>query len=62
MHEIEMLRQHIKQLENELRFHGEPYPDGLVAFPGVLQGQGFFPGGDGLWREISSWGNYGSGK
>jgi hypothetical protein len=51
MHEIEILRQHINQLENELRFHGEPYPDGLVAFPGVLQGQGFFPGGDGLWRE-----------
>jgi len=30
------------------------YPDGLVEFPFELTGRGFFPGGDGLWREQSA--------
>jgi hypothetical protein len=28
-----------------------PYPEGMTRFPFRLTGQGFFPGGDGLWRE-----------
>ena len=38
-------------LEQENRFSGNPYPRGLARFPFRLSGQGFFPGGDGLWRE-----------
>jgi hypothetical protein len=42
----------IRILERELRFDDRPYPVGLRPFPKkVLPGQGFFPGGDGLWRE-----------
>jgi hypothetical protein len=37
-------------MEQECRFNGKPYPEGLAPFPGRLTGQGFFPGGDGLWR------------
>lgn len=51
MNEIDRLREQIRQLESELRFDGHPYPEGLTNFPGVLPGQGFFPGGDGLWRN-----------
>jgi hypothetical protein len=32
---------------------GKPYPDGMAPFLGRLTGQGFFPGGDGLWRDDS---------
>jgi len=32
-------------------FEGRAYPDGIVPFPRTLIGQGFFPGGDGLWRD-----------
>jgi hypothetical protein len=48
---IDALRSRVKQLEDELRFEGKAYPDGIVPFPGVLSGQGFFGGGDGLWRD-----------
>ncbi len=42
----------IRALEWERRFEGRPYPAGLTPFPEeTLAGQGFFPGGDGLWRE-----------
>jgi hypothetical protein len=51
--EIEALWNRISQLEAELRFAGKPYPDGMAPFPGRLTGQGFFPGGDGLWRDDS---------
>ncbi len=44
----------VKQLEGELRFRGSAYPEGLRSFPGILSGQGFFPGGDGLWRNDPS--------
>ena len=48
---IELLRQRLKELEDERRFAGRPYPPGIEPFPRTLVGQGFFPGGDGLWRE-----------
>jgi hypothetical protein len=51
--EVESLWDRIRQLEAELRFAGKPYPDGMAPFPGRLTGQGFFPGGDGLWRDDS---------
>lgn len=51
MDEIELLWQRLHLLESELRFDGRAYPEGLTAFPGKLRGQGFFPGGDGLWRS-----------
>jgi hypothetical protein len=38
-------------MERELRFEGRPYPKGMCKFPFRLKGQGFFPGGDGLWRD-----------
>jgi hypothetical protein len=38
-------------MENERRFRGDSYPKGMCAFPFNLVGQGFFPGGDGLWRD-----------
>lgn len=31
---------------------GKMYPDGRCKFPFRLRGQGFFPGGDGLWRTL----------
>lgn len=34
-----------------MRFAGRPYPRGMCQFPFRLTGQGFFPGGDGLWRD-----------
>jgi hypothetical protein len=58
MREIEALRYRIKELETEnvknAYFGGKPYPEGLEEFPGVLRGQGFFPGGDGIWRDDPS--------
>ena len=41
-------------MEREMRFDGRPYPKGMCKFPFKLSGQGFFPGGDGLWREDSA--------
>ncbi len=51
--EVESLWSRISQLEDEGRFAGKPYPEGMAPFPGRLTGQGFFPGGDGLWRDDS---------
>src|SRR5579859_6771598 len=52
--EVELLWKRIHELETECRFAGKPYPNGMAVFPGRLTGQGFFPGGDGLWREDNS--------
>lgn len=41
----------LDRMERELRFQGRSYPTGRSKFPFRLTGQGFFPGGDGLWRE-----------
>jgi hypothetical protein len=41
-------------MESEGRFGGKPYPEGMCPFPFRLPGQGFFPGGDGLWRDDAS--------
>ena len=49
--EVRDLRPRIGAIESELRFDGNPYREGQCAFPFQLSGQGFFPGGDGLWRE-----------
>jgi hypothetical protein len=38
-------------MEDEKRFNGCAYPAGMSRFPFQLTGQGFFPGGDGLWRN-----------
>lgn len=48
---IERLRAKLADLESQIRFDQAPYPEGLTGFPGILTGQGFFPGGDGLWRD-----------
>jgi hypothetical protein len=40
-------------MEAERRFDGREYPAGMCPFPFRLTGQGFFPGGDGLWRQDS---------
>ena len=48
---IENLRAKIRELEARTQFDKRPYPLGIEPFPRILQGQGFFPGGDGLWRE-----------
>jgi hypothetical protein len=37
-------------MDAEKRFDGRAYPAGMSCFPFRLTGQGFFPGGDGLWR------------
>ncbi|HEY1255361.1 MAG TPA: hypothetical protein VGF01_11310 [Terracidiphilus sp.] len=42
---------HLRGMEEEKRFNGQAYPAGMSCFPFRLTGQGFFPGGDGLWRE-----------
>jgi hypothetical protein len=41
----------LRTMEEEKRFDGRAYPAGMACFPFRLKGQGFFPGGDGLWRE-----------
>jgi hypothetical protein len=51
---VSRLWQQMERLENERRFDGAAYPDGLAPFPFRLSGQGFFPGGDGLWRDKAS--------
>ena len=48
---VASLWQQLEKLESENRFSGEPYPAGLSPFPFRLSGQGFFPGGDGLWHD-----------
>lgn len=41
----------LESMEQEQRFEGAAYPVGMARFPFHLTGQGFFPGGDGLWRD-----------
>lgn len=41
----------LREMEDERRFNGQSYPEGTCSFPFTLTGQGFFPGGDGLWRD-----------
>lgn len=41
----------LESMEQEERFDGTAYPVGMARFPFRLKGQGFFPGGDGLWRN-----------
>lgn len=48
---IEVLFNRLKSMEESNRFSGKPYPPGLEPFSRRLLGQGFFPGGDGLWRD-----------
>jgi hypothetical protein len=52
----------LESMEQEQRFNGDAYPVGMVPFPFRLQGQGFFPGGDGLWRDEGHICESGSGK
>ncbi|HEY1984478.1 MAG TPA: hypothetical protein VGG85_03670 [Terracidiphilus sp.] len=46
----------LEEMERELRFDGRSYPKGMCSFPFKLSGQGFFPGGDGLWRDLDQLG------
>jgi hypothetical protein len=39
------------EMEEEKRFDGRAYPARMSCFPFRLNGQGFFPGGDGIWRD-----------
>ena len=48
---VGVLFDHLKWFEGQRRFDGRPYPEGIEPFPRTLVGQGFFPGGDGLWRD-----------
>ena len=48
---MDLLRRDLAKLEAEARFQGRSYPEGIEPFPRTLVGQGFFPGGDGLWRN-----------
>lgn len=48
---IDILFNQLKAMEASNRFSGKPYPSGMEPFPRRLLGQGFFPGGDGLWRD-----------
>jgi hypothetical protein len=43
----------LQEMEDEKRFDGRAYPAGMSCFPFRLKGQGFFPGGDGLWRDYT---------
>lgn len=45
------LWERLQTMEKEKRFDGLAYPTGRSCFPFRLTGQGFFPGGDGLWRD-----------
>jgi hypothetical protein len=47
---ISELWNRLEAMEREHRFDGKKYPTGMCPFPFRLVGQGFFPGGDGLWR------------
>lgn len=51
---IDTLFTKLKEMEESNRFFGKPYPSGMEPFPRKLIGQGFFPGGDGLWRDDDS--------
>lgn len=46
---VTLLRQKMEQLEGP---NGQAYPQCIVPVPHYLTGRGFFPGGDGLWREL----------
>ena len=48
---VEILWSRLSVMEAERRFDGQAYPPGMSPFPFRLTGQGFFPGGDGLWRS-----------
>jgi hypothetical protein len=48
---VDRLWTRLQEMEAERRFSGEAYPTGMCSFPFKLRGQGFFPGGDGLWRD-----------
>ena len=48
---IEVLFERLREMEASKRFNGSSYPSELVPFPRRLVGQGFFPGGNGLWRS-----------
>jgi hypothetical protein len=50
---VQALWGRIYKMEQERRFNGRSYPEGMAPFPFQLTGQGFFPGGDGLWRGES---------
>lgn len=58
---IDELWAHLKAMEDERRFDCKPYPTGMCSFPFKLTGQGFFPGGDGLWRNDTQLGQESSG-
>lgn len=47
------LWERLQAMEKEKRFEGRAYPARMCCFPYRLTGQGFFPGGDGLWRDDS---------
>ncbi|WP_263379656.1 hypothetical protein [Granulicella paludicola] len=49
--EVAQLWERLEAMENDLRFDGKHYPRGMCRFPFRLAGQGFFPGGDGMWRD-----------
>jgi hypothetical protein len=51
--EVGELWARIELMESQRRFDAHAYPGGQGPFPFRLAGQGFFPGGDGLWREDS---------
>jgi hypothetical protein len=48
---VQVLWDKLSEMEDRLSFTGKAYPDGMCAFPFRLRGQGFFPGGNGLWRD-----------
>lgn len=48
---VDLLRRDLARLEATARFQGRSCPEGIEPFPRTLIGQGFFPGGDGLWRD-----------
>ena len=48
---MDSLWKRLQSMEEEKRFDGRAYPVGMSCFPFRLVGQGFFPGGDGLWRD-----------
>ena len=54
MIDVAVLWAELRRLEQQRRFEGNPYPNGMCPFPFRLTGQGFFPGGDGLWRDPGS--------
>jgi hypothetical protein len=48
---LSSLRTELARVEHLRLFDGNEYPDPLTVFPWPLSGRGFFPGGDGLWRD-----------